>query len=41
MGGVVVAAVSLFAGLNQEAENPNAHTFPESNSHIVHNVSAD
>ena len=45
MGVVIVAAVALvvglFAGFNQKAEDPNAHTFLESNSHIVHDGSAD
>jgi hypothetical protein len=45
MGVVVVAAVGLlvglFAGFNQKVENPNAKTFLESNSHIVHDESAD
>jgi hypothetical protein len=45
MGVVIVAAVSLlvglFAGFNQKAENPHASTFMKSNSHIVHDGSAD
>jgi hypothetical protein len=45
MGVVIVAAVTLlvgpFAGFHQKAENPNADTFLERNSHIVHDGSAD